>query len=68
MMRKIMLETIKRDPEYAGGNYAKQPGIVKFAATFYQLATNGGTLNYQRMAPTRAQADEVVEDPPRLAF
>ena len=61
MMRKIMLETIKRDPEYAGGNYTKQPGIVKYAATFYQLATNGGTLNYQRTAPTRAQADEVVE-------
>ncbi|MBV9347486.1 MAG: alpha/beta fold hydrolase [Pseudolabrys sp.] len=61
MMRKIMLETIKRDPEYAGGNYTTQPGIVKYAATFYQLATNGGTLNYQRMAPTGPQAEKVVD-------
>ncbi len=60
MLRKIMLETIKQDPEYAGGNYTKQPGVVKYAATFYSLATAGGTLNYQRMAPTGPQADKVV--------
>jgi len=61
MLRKAMVETIKNDPEYAGGNYAKQPGVVKYAATFYQLATAGGTLNYQRMAPTGPLADKVVE-------
>ncbi len=61
MMRKIMLETIQQDAEYAGGNYTKQPGIMKYASTFYGLATAGGTLNYQKQAPTGALADKVVE-------
>src|SRR5262249_36411348 len=61
MMRKIMLETIKQDPEYAGGNYAQQPQIAKSAARFYGLATGGGTLNYQKMAPPGPQAAKVVE-------
>ena len=61
MMRKIMVETIKQDPEYAAGSYTKQPQIVKYASTFYGLATAGGTLNYQKQAPTGPQADKVVE-------
>jgi homoserine O-acetyltransferase len=60
MMRKIMLETIRQDPEYANGNYTKQPGIVKYASIFYSLATAGGTLNFQKLAPTAAQADKLV--------
>jgi homoserine O-acetyltransferase len=60
MMRKIMLETIRQDPEYANGNYTKQPGIVKYASIFYSLATAGGTLNFQKLAPTAAQADRLV--------
>ncbi|MBV9557003.1 MAG: alpha/beta fold hydrolase [Pseudolabrys sp.] len=61
MLRRIMLESIRQDPEYANGNYTKQPGSVKLAATFYGLATAGGTLNYQKQAPTGALADKVVD-------
>jgi homoserine O-acetyltransferase/O-succinyltransferase len=28
---------------------------------FFSVATAGGTLNYQKQAPTRAQADKIVE-------
>ncbi len=61
MLRRIMLESIRQDPEYANGNYAKQPKSVQTASVFYALATAGGTLNYQKQAPNRAQADKVVE-------
>jgi len=61
MLRRIMLESIRQDPEYANGNYTKQPKSVQTASVFYALATAGGTLNFQKQAPTRAQADKIVE-------
>jgi homoserine O-acetyltransferase len=45
MLRRMMLELIRQDPAYAGGNYTTQPHSVKLASTFFGLATSGGTLN-----------------------
>jgi homoserine O-acetyltransferase len=61
MLRRMMLESIRQDPEYANGNYTKQPGSMKIANVFFAIATNGGTLNFQKQAPTRALADKVVD-------
>lgn len=65
MMRRIMLETIRNDPDYGGGNYTSQPRMMKYAITAYGIASTGGTLAYQSQAPTAAKADKIVED--RLA-
>jgi homoserine O-acetyltransferase/O-succinyltransferase len=61
MLRRMMIETIKNDPEYNGGNYITQPHSLKYAATFFAIATAGGTLNYQKQTPTRELADKFVE-------
>ncbi len=61
MLRRMMLETIRSDPEYNNGNYTTQPRFLKIAAVFYGIATAGGTLNYQKLAPTREQADKLVD-------
>ncbi len=61
MLRRMMLESIRQDPEYANGNYTKQPSSLKLASVFFGIATSGGTLNYQKQAPTRAQADKLVD-------
>jgi homoserine O-acetyltransferase/O-succinyltransferase len=61
MLRRMMLETIRNDPDYNKGNYTTQPRIVKFASVFFGIATAGGTLNYQKLAPTREQADKLVD-------
>jgi homoserine O-acetyltransferase len=61
ILRRIMLELIRHDPEYANGNYTTQPHSVKLASAFFAFATSGGTLNYQKQAPTQAQADRLVE-------
>jgi homoserine O-acetyltransferase len=61
MLRRMMLESIRQDPEYANGNYTKQPGSLRLANVFFAIATNGGTLNFQKQAPTRALADKVVD-------
>jgi homoserine O-acetyltransferase/O-succinyltransferase len=61
MLRRLMIETIRSDPDYADGNYTTQPRSMKLASVFYAAATNGGTLAYQKLAPTRAQADKMVD-------
>jgi homoserine O-acetyltransferase len=65
MMRRIMLDTIKNDPDYNGGNYTSQPRMMKYAITAYGIASIGGTLAYQQQAPTAAKADKIVDE--RLA-
>ncbi|CAA9311669.1 MAG: Homoserine O-acetyltransferase [uncultured Microvirga sp.] len=65
MMRRLMIETIRQDPGYDGGNYTEQPKSMKLANVFYATGTNGGTLAYQKLAPTRAAADKMVDE--RLA-
>jgi homoserine O-acetyltransferase len=61
MLRRMMLESIRRDPEYNNGDYTKQPHSMKLASTFFGIATAGGTLNYQKQAPTREKADKLVD-------
>jgi homoserine O-acetyltransferase/O-succinyltransferase len=61
MMRRLLIETIRTDPEYNNGNYTAQPRILKIANLFYATGTNGGNLALQKAAPTRAQADKLFE-------
>jgi homoserine O-acetyltransferase/O-succinyltransferase len=65
MLRRSMLETIRNDPDYKDGNYTSQPRMMKYAINAYQIASGGGTLGYQTLAPTTAKADKMVDD--RLA-
>jgi homoserine O-acetyltransferase len=61
MLRRMMLETVRNDPDYNNGNYTTQPRFMKIASVFFGIATAGGTLNYQKLAPTREQADKIVD-------
>jgi homoserine O-acetyltransferase/O-succinyltransferase len=65
MLRRMMIETIRNDPDYNGGNYSAPPRMMKYAVNAYQIASGGGTLGYQTLAPTTAKADKLVDD--RLA-
>jgi homoserine O-acetyltransferase/O-succinyltransferase len=46
-------------------NYTRQPKAFRVANVFYGVATSGGTLAYQKLAPTREKADKLLDD--RLA-
>jgi homoserine O-acetyltransferase len=61
MLRRMMIETIRSDPEWNGGNYSQQPRSLRLANAFFGIATSGGTLAYQKLAPTRASADKLVD-------
>jgi homoserine O-acetyltransferase len=62
MLRRMMLETIRNDPDYNNGNYTSQPRMMKYAIATYRFASAGGTLGYQTLAPTAAKADKMVDE------
>lgn len=61
MMRRLIVDSIRNDPEWKGGDYTTQPRSAAFASIFYSFATAGGTLALQKAAPTRADADRIVD-------
>ena len=61
MLQRMMLEVVRNDPDYNNGNYVTQPRLTKIASIFFGIATAGGTLNYQSLAPTREKADELID-------
>jgi homoserine O-acetyltransferase len=65
MMRRMLIESIRQDAAYDNGNYAVQPASLRLANVFRGIGTSGGTLAYQALAPTREQADKLVDE--RLA-
>jgi len=68
MMRRLIIDTIRNDPDWKGGDYTDQPKSFKVANVFYGIATNGGTLAYQKMAPTREAADKLLDGRLNAAF
>lgn len=61
MLRRLIIDSIRNDPTWQGGNYVKQPESARFASVFYSTATNGGSLAYQKAAPTREKADQLLD-------
>jgi homoserine O-acetyltransferase len=68
MMRRVITDSIRNDPDWDEGNYASQPRSAKFASVFYNIATAGGTLAYQKLAPTREAADKLLDERLAAAF
>jgi homoserine O-acetyltransferase len=65
IMRRMVIDSIRNDPDWKNGDYTAQPKAFRTAAVFFAIATNGGTLAFQKAAPTREAADKLLEQ--RLA-
>ena len=61
MMRRMITDAIRNDPDWNNGNYTTQPRAFRTANVFFGIATSGGTLAYQKLAPTREKADKLSE-------
>jgi homoserine O-acetyltransferase len=61
MLRRMLIESIRSDPEWNGGNYDKQPRSLQLAQVYFGLATSGGTRALYNAAPTRAKADQEID-------
>ena len=58
-------KAIMLDPAWKNGDYTTQPRAFRTANAFFGIATNGGTLAYQKLAPSREKADKLLNE--RLA-
>jgi homoserine O-acetyltransferase len=65
ILRRLIIDSIRNDPEWMGGNYTRQPASARFASVFYNFATNGGNQGLFRLAPSRGRADALLDE--RLA-
>ncbi len=65
MMRRMLIDAVRKDPEWKNGDYTVQPRALATANVFFGIATNGGTLAYQKLSPTRESADKLLDE--RLA-
>lgn len=61
MTRRLIIDAIRNDPEWKGGDYTTQPRSAAFASVFYGVATNGGNRALFRAAPDRAKADALLD-------
>lgn len=62
MMRRLLVESVRSDPDWNNGNYTTQPKALRLANAMFRVSTSGGTLAYQKLAPTRDKADKLAEE------
>lgn len=60
IMRRLIIDSIRSDPEWMNGDYTKQPRSLQFASVFYGFATAGGNQALYKAAPTREKADQLL--------
>ena len=60
MMRRMILDDIRNDPAYRGGDYTGQPPGLRAAMQLFFVLTSA-PLVQQREAPTRDSADAFIE-------
>ena len=68
MLRRLIVDSIRNDPEWKGGDYTVQPKSAQFASVFFGIATNGGNWSYYKAAPTRDKADQFLDARLKGAF
>jgi homoserine O-acetyltransferase len=61
MTRRLIIDSVRNDPAYRGGDYTTQPASLQFASVMYGVATNGGDQALYAAAPTRAKADALLD-------
>ena len=65
LTRRMLIDMIRNDPGYNGGNYTTQPKNLQLAQIYFGFATSGGNQGLHKLAPTNAKADELMNQ--RLA-
>jgi homoserine O-acetyltransferase len=58
--RRVLIDAIRNDPAWQGGNYAAQPPSLRTAAQMLWLVSSN-PVRRAREAPTVAEADKVME-------
>ena len=61
MWRRVAMDAIRNDPAWNHGEYQSRPYGLVLAAKVFAIAVNGA-VGLQRRAPTREDADRVLEE------
>lgn len=61
MMRRLLIDSIKSDPDWMAGNYSTQPRNFQLTYLFFAVGTNGGNQGLLKAAPSREKADEYLQ-------
>lgn len=61
MLRRMVIDLVHNDPAWNGGNYTEQPRSLQLAQVYFGVATSGGTQAIHAAAPTREQADRILD-------
>jgi homoserine O-acetyltransferase len=59
--RRVVIDAIRNDPEWQGGNYTKQPQSARTAAQMLWLVSSNPVIR-QRATPTLAATDKAIDD------
>jgi homoserine O-acetyltransferase len=62
MWRKMVIDAIKNDPEWQGGEYRQEPKQALRTAEDLLIIAGSAPLAMQKSYPTRAAADQFVDD------
>ncbi len=62
IMRKMIMDSIRNDPEWKGGDYPEQPREGLIGAINLLMMMTSSPLQWQKQAPTRDAADEWYEN------
>ena len=65
MMRRLLVDAIKSDPDWKNGDYSEQPPNFHLTYLFFTTATNGGDQALYKTGMTREKADAYLQE--RLA-
>jgi homoserine O-acetyltransferase len=60
MMRRMLIDAVRTDPAWNGGNYKKQPPNLAIANVWYAIATSNGEKRLAKIGNTREAADAYV--------
>ena len=61
MMRRMVIDAVRDDPAWMGGDYEEQPPMLRAQSAWFGLATSGGNLKLQEAGATREMADAYVD-------
>ena len=60
MLRRLLADSIRNDPEWNNGNYTAQPRNMQRHLTYFSIATSNGNIALYNAAPTAAQGDALL--------
>ncbi|WP_099825579.1 alpha/beta fold hydrolase [Oceaniglobus indicus] len=62
MMRRMVIDAVRDDPAWMGGNYEEQPPMLRYMSAWFGMATSGGNLRLQELGATNEMASAYVDE------